>query len=96
VKLFRHGELGRAILDALRKAEGKPQHVSKIVSAVIPAMMHRVRANLAYLWRERRSVTKTGERYEARWALKPEPLPAVSSVQETAALPRLNQSSSGW
>jgi hypothetical protein len=78
VKLFRHGELGRTIMDALRKAEGISLPVSEIVNALIedkgygqgarPALSHRVRANLAYLSR-RGMVTKSGDRETARWAL---------------------------
>lgn len=79
VKLFRQGELGRAILDALRKAEGKPLHVAEITTAVIEAkgygegsraaLLPRVRGNLTYLSRHARSVTKTGDRMTACWAL---------------------------
>lgn len=63
VRLFRQGELGRLILGALRKAEGKPLATAEIVTAVLeakgapeaarPTMAPRVRANLAYL--EKRS-----------------------------------------
>ena len=68
VKLFRQGELGRLILDALRRA-GKPVPASDIVTAVLAetgngesvraTMRQRVRGNLAY--QERRgSVVKSG------------------------------------
>ena len=61
VKLFRQGELGRMILDALRKAGGKPISTAEIVNDILAAGGHgegarrtvagRVRSNLAYLER---------------------------------------------
>lgn len=77
VKLFRQGELGRIILDALRRA-GKPVGTHAIVSALLqagghsesarPTMMPRVRGNLAYLERNGK-VTKTGHGRAVTWAL---------------------------
>jgi len=77
VKLFRHGELGRLILDALRKA-GEPLSTPQITSYIIEAQGHdesarralapRVRGNLAYL-HGRGIVEKIGERTGAKWAL---------------------------
>ena len=78
VKLFGHAELGRLILEALRK-KGRPMHVSEIVTAIIaakghtesarPALTSRVRGNLSYLWRRQRSITKAGKGPAARWSL---------------------------
>ena len=58
VRLFRQGELGRLILGALRKAEGRPLSTAEVVLAVMEAkeapesaratMAPRVRSNLAY------------------------------------------------
>ncbi len=77
IKLFRQGELGRMILDALRRAAG-PLATAQIVAAVLTAGGHgegarttmapRVRGNLAYLER-RGKVNKTDSRKEARWSL---------------------------
>lgn len=79
VKLFRHGELGRLIREALRKAKGKPLHVSQIVTSILEATGHdemaragitpRVRGNLGFLWKVCRTVKKTGTGREARWSL---------------------------
>jgi len=78
VKLFGGGELNRLILDALRKADGKPLKPIEIATAIVaakgygeaatPALALRVRANLAYLRRLGR-VGKTGDRMTARWSL---------------------------
>jgi len=55
--LFKQGELGRLILDALRRADGKPLPTSAIADSVADAIgqpearaiiARRVRANLAY------------------------------------------------
>jgi hypothetical protein len=79
VKLFRHGELGRAILDALRKADGKSLSVAEITTAIIvdkgygegsrAAMQPRVRGNLSYLLSRPDTITKIGSRTDARWGL---------------------------
>jgi hypothetical protein len=79
VKLFGGGELNRLILDALRKADGKPQTNVEIAKAIVaakgygeeslPALIRRVRANLSYLKRDRGAVVKTGNRLSARWSL---------------------------
>lgn len=77
IKLFRQGELGRLILDALRNAE-RPLATAEIVSALLAAGGHgesarrtvapRVRGNLAYLER-RGKVQKAGSGTSARWEL---------------------------
>lgn len=79
VKLFGGGELNRLILDALRRADGKPLSTPEIADAIIAAkgyghdakhaLVRRVRANLSYLMRQRNAVIKTGERMTARWQL---------------------------
>lgn len=78
VKLFGGGELNRLILDALRRAKGKPCTNIEIAQAIITAkgygqaslsaLIRRVRANLSYL-RKHGRVTKTGDRLTARWTL---------------------------
>lgn len=80
VKLFGGGELNRLIIDALRRAEGKPLSNGEIADAIIAvkgygadarhALIRRVRANLSYLLRHRGSVVKSGERLQARWRLR--------------------------
>jgi hypothetical protein len=75
VKLFRQGELGRLILDALREA-GSPQGAHEIVSALLrrsgmgeavrPALTPRIRGNLAYL-EGRGAVAKKGSGRLAMW-----------------------------
>lgn len=77
VKLFRQGELGRMILDALRRA-GRPQSTHAIVSALLEAGGHdecaraaltpRVRGNLAYLEKHGK-VVKAGRGKAVTWAL---------------------------
>lgn len=77
IKLFRQGELGRMIIDAIRRAGGEAS-LYDIVTAILAAGGHgedvrrtmapRVRGNLAYLARQGK-VTKTGEQRDARWAL---------------------------
>lgn len=78
IKLFRQGELGRLIRDALRVGGG-PLSTAQIVAHILDvgghgpeakrALAPRVRGNLAYL--ERRGVVaKDGDRREARWRLK--------------------------
>lgn len=77
INLFRQGQLGRLIVDALRRASG-PMATAGIVTEVMTAGGHgeearaalgpRVRGNLAYLER-RRKVRKTGTHHTARWAL---------------------------
>jgi hypothetical protein len=79
VKLFGGGELNRLIHDALRRANGNALSTPEIADAIIaakgyghearPALIRRVRANLSYLLRQRKSVQKTGERMTARWSL---------------------------
>ena len=78
VNLFRHGELGRLILDTMREADGKPLTPPQIVTAIIAkcgltsdahnALRVRVRSNLGYLER-RGKVVKLGERTAAKWSL---------------------------
>lgn len=75
VRLFRQGELGRMILDAIRKAGGSAG-TREITSALLAygghgedarqAVAMRVRGNLAYLER-RGKVVKDGEGRVARW-----------------------------
>ncbi|MDP2409724.1 MAG: hypothetical protein Q8M26_05500 [Pseudolabrys sp.] len=79
VKLFGSGELNRLVLDALRRAGGRPMTNVEIADAIITAkgyghearhaLIRRVRANLSYLLRERNAVVKQGDRLTARWAL---------------------------
>ncbi len=80
VKLFNAGELNRLILNALRKA-GKPLSTGEVTDAVVADLGHgpdakrgmtnRIRANLNYLLRERKLVTKFGDRLSAKWTLCP-------------------------
>ena len=80
VKLFGQGELNRLIIDALRRADGKPLSVPQIADAIIAAkgygheakhaLIRRVRANLSYLLRHRQAVDKIGNRLTARWRLR--------------------------
>jgi len=79
VKLFKQGELGRMILDALRRA-GEPITTKEIVTAVMEEMGHgessrsalaqRVRGNLAYHERSTGNIVKVGEGRETQWRLK--------------------------
>jgi len=65
-------------LNALRKA-GKPLSTGEVTDAVVTELGHgpdakrgmtnRVRANLNYLLRERKLVTKFGDRLSATWIL---------------------------
>lgn len=76
IKLFRHGELGRMILGALRNANGGPLSTHQIVDGIIAdgehgegartALTPRVRGNLQYLLR-RGLVTKSEDGRAARW-----------------------------
>lgn len=78
VKLFRQGELGRMIVDALRNASGTPMTVQEITSVVLaagghgeearPALMPRVRGNLAYL-KSRGTVFRVKFVRDAAWRL---------------------------
>jgi len=79
VKLFRQGELGRMILDALRQAKDETLSTYEIASALMAAGGHgesarravagRVRGNLAYLERQGR-VLKINNGPAARWQIK--------------------------
>ena len=79
VKLFKQGELGRLILDALRRA-GKPLGTHEITTALLtaggygesarPSLAPRVRGNLAYQ-EGRRAVTKAGTGKAVVWSLVP-------------------------
>ena len=79
IKLFRQGELGRLILDALRTADG-PLRTQDVVSAIMLAQGHdeaartalapRVRGNLQYLQTKAGTVAKIGGGTDARWTLK--------------------------
>lgn len=77
VMLFRQGELGRAVLDALRLG-GEPMSIPQIAEAIAQAkgygedarsaMMLKVRATLGYQ-RRHGKVAKTGKHRAARWRL---------------------------
>lgn len=77
IKLFRQGELGRLIRDALRNKP--PQGTHQIVSAILEAQGHsedahkalypRVRANLNYL-EGRGAVIRNGRGKDVVWSLK--------------------------
>ena len=77
-KLFKMGELGRLIMDALRRAEGAPLSTAEVVAAVTAAIgekadkkavvAHSVRSNLAYLARSGK-VRKVGDRASTVWQL---------------------------
>jgi len=77
IKLFRQGELGRMITDALRRA-GKPLQTQDVVTAVLTEGGHdesaravlapRVRGNLHYLEKAER-IVKTGRGRTVTWAL---------------------------
>ena len=77
IKLFRQGELGRLVTDALRRA-GKPLGTHDIVTALLaagghgetarPALGPRVRGNLAYQ-EKRGAVVKAGKASSALWTL---------------------------
>ena len=77
IKLFRQGELGRMIIDALRRA-GKPLGTRDVVTAVLtagghseparPALTPRVTSNLAYL-ESRAKVIKAGRGKQVTWEL---------------------------
>jgi len=78
IHLFKQGELGRLILDALRRADGEPLSTAAIADAVADAIgqpearaiiARRVRANLAYMERRQGIVDKSGTREGARWSL---------------------------
>ena len=72
------GELGRLIMDALRRAEGAPLSTAEVVAAVTAAIgekadkkavvAHSVRSNLAYLARSGK-VRKIGDRAATTWLL---------------------------
>lgn len=78
VKLFRQGELGRMILDALRQAHDETATTAEIVSFMLAAGGHgesarravagRVRGNLAYL-EKRGKVVKSKDGKTAVWKL---------------------------
>lgn len=78
VKLFRQGELGRMILDALRKADGQPVSSTEIVTDILAATGHgedarfalkpRVRGNLTYL-KSKGTVVAVGTDGDMRWLL---------------------------
>lgn len=82
VKLFRQGELGRMLLDALRKAD-RPLSSREIADAVMQAMGHtekslpalaqRVRSNLSYHEKQTGRVVKVGKGVNAKWKLPDKP-----------------------
>ena len=71
VKLFRQGELGRMILDALRQGSGDGCSAREIVDYMLRAGGHgedarravaaRVRGNLSYLMRAKKVIKTKGE-----------------------------------
>lgn len=77
IKLFRQGELGRLILDALRRA-GAPLGTHAITTALLeaggygeparPSLTPRVRGNLAYL-ESRGAITKAGRGKSVIWSV---------------------------
>ena len=77
-KLFKLGELGRLIIDALRRADGVPLDTAQVVAAVSaaigqgktsePVLRATVRSNLDYLAR-RGKVLKIGKSAETTWRL---------------------------
>ena len=77
VKLFAQGELGRMVLDALRRA-GKPQGLRDITTALLtagghgesarPGLTPRVRGNLSYQVK-RGTITSSGSGRAITWAL---------------------------
>ena len=77
-KLFKLGELGRLIKDALRRANGGPISTHDVVAAVAVAigegktseavLRATVRSNLAYMAR-RGSVVKIGKSIGCKWRL---------------------------
>lgn len=78
-KLFGAGKLNRMILGALRRC-ARPMTTAEVVDAVVAelgfgpdaakGMKNRVRANLTYLAKVRRTIVKDGEREGARWRLR--------------------------
>ncbi|CAN5499029.1 hypothetical protein BH10PSE7_BH10PSE7_44690 [soil metagenome] len=85
-KLFKQGELGRLILDALRMAQGTPLATREVVAAVGVAigqpeathhvLAHSVRANLAYQER-RKETARVGKGKEVRWELRETLIPEL-------------------
>ena len=77
-KLFKLGELGRLIIDALRRAEGVPLATCDVVAAVSVAigqgktseavLAATVRSNLAYMTR-RGKVAQVGKGVGCKWRL---------------------------
>ena len=77
VKLIRQGELGRLIIDALRRA-GKPLGTHEVTSALLagggygesarPSLTPRVRGNLAYL-EGATKISKSGHGKAVTWTL---------------------------
>ncbi len=77
-KLFKMGELGRLIIDALRRADGVPQSTSEVTAAVSAAigqgkpseavLFATVRSNLAYLV-TRGKISKSEKGPKTQWVL---------------------------
>lgn len=77
IRLFRQGELGRMIIDAIRRNGGEAS-MHEIVTSLLAAGGHgedarktvapRARSNLAYQVRQGK-VAKDGEQRDARWKL---------------------------
>jgi len=78
IKLFRQGELGRMIVDTMRRLGPKPASVKEITTAILKVGGHgegarrtvsgRVRANLAYLRRCGKAV-RSGSQRDVRWRI---------------------------
>lgn len=78
VKLFKQGELGRLIVDTLRRADGKAMTLREVVSAIMEvgelgedarrSLSPRVRGNLAYL-RTQGKVERSDDGDAVRWSL---------------------------
>ncbi len=78
-KLFKLGELGRLIIDALRRADGVPMSTRDVVAAVSVAigqgktsevvLAASVRSNLAYMTR-RGKVVQVGRGVGCKWQLE--------------------------
>jgi len=78
VKLFRQGQLGQMVLDALRAAKGEPVSTAYVVDHLIAAggydagakraIVERARGSLAHLVK-REAVIKIGDHGDAMWRL---------------------------
>lgn len=79
IHLFKQGELCRLIRETLRDGK-RPLSAPEVAAGVAdklghgdnvyPAMLKRVHASLAYMWRERREVLRDGTRVNVKWRLR--------------------------